>query len=460
MTRRVVIIGLDSVPPSLAFEKYEARMPCLSRLREAGVWGALRSTDPPITVPAWATITTGMDPGQLGLYGFRAREAGGYGMRIVTADDVRHPRLWDLAADRGLESVAVSVPPSWPPPRRRGVWATSCFMAPGAESGWAWPPDLAADVERRFGPYLVDAEGHRTGDRVGLVESCRSITSQHFAIFRHLIRRVDPSFAMIVDIGPDRLHHGLLGSLLGPGADRDPDGALARAGAEYYALLDREISETVDAAGPGALVMVVSDHGVQPLEGGICVNEWLSSRGYLAIEEAPDRPAPLSECEVDWARTRAWGEGGHYGRIFLNVVGREPRGAVPPGEAGPVRDEIARGLEEICGPDGEALETEVLRPERIHAEAAVGAPDLMVYWDALRLRSIGTLGHGSLHLEANDSGPDEANHSLFGILVAAGDGIERRGPLEGIAAADVFATASDALGLAAPEGAGGRSLLG
>ena len=37
------------------------------------------------------------------------------------------------------------------------------------------------------------------------------------------------------------------------------------------------------------------------------------------------------EAGIDWARTTAWGEGGYYARVFLNVEGREPEGTVPAG---------------------------------------------------------------------------------------------------------------------------------
>ena len=68
---KVVIIGLDSLEPSLAFERWADKLPNLTRLRERGAWGKLRSSDPPITVPAWMSMMSSKDPGTLGYYGFR-----------------------------------------------------------------------------------------------------------------------------------------------------------------------------------------------------------------------------------------------------------------------------------------------------------------------------------------------------------------------------------------------------
>src|SRR5690349_8594409 len=109
-----MLIGLDCVPPALAFERYAELMPCLSRLRARGSWGRLRSTVPPITVPAWTAMISGRDPGELGLYGFRARQPDAYGLRTIDSRDVRCERVWDVLARHDKRSSVLFVPPSYP----------------------------------------------------------------------------------------------------------------------------------------------------------------------------------------------------------------------------------------------------------------------------------------------------------------------------------------------------------
>jgi predicted AlkP superfamily phosphohydrolase/phosphomutase len=457
----VIVIGLDSVPPALAFELFAEQMPTLTRLRREGRWGPLRSTDPPITVPAWVTMTSGRDPGELGVYGFRDRRPGTYGMRLVGAGDLAHPRIWNLASEAGLRSVVVSVPLTYPPRAATspGVTLTSCFLTPGPESTWVEPASLRDEIVRRFGPYIVDTDSHRGGDRRALVRECRALTRQHFALFRHLIESEDPAFAMLVDLGPDRFHHGLL-SEIWPEHPRHVDGGeLAGAGREYYALLDREIAETVELAGPETLVMVVSDHGVRPLLGGVCVNEWLRKEGYLVLEEEPAEPTPIPRCKVDWGRTRAWGEGGYHARVFFNVAGREPQGVVSPDELRTEREVLADRLESLPGPGGEPMDTRAIAPESRFRQLRGNPPDLMVYFDGLARRSVGSVGHGGVHVATNDTGPDDANHDLEGIYVACGAGVTGAPDPERARIADVFATAVDALGLRSPPDAGGRSMM-
>jgi predicted AlkP superfamily phosphohydrolase/phosphomutase len=458
---RVVVIGLDSVSPELAFDAHAARMPFLSAMRARGVFGPLRSTDPPITVPAWVSMTTGLGPGQLGIYGFRQRRPGAYGLELVSPADLRHPRIWDLAAAAGLASAVVSVPLTFPPPAAPGLCATSCFLTPDAASPWASPPELVPELEARFGPYLVDVEARRGGDPARLLADCAALTRQHFAILRHLVATRAPAFAMLVDLGPDRLHHGLLRAALPSHPRHDPGSPLARAAADYYALLDAEIAATAALAGPDALVIVASDHGVQPLRGSVCVNEWLIREGYLRLLEAPSKPTPLAACRVDWRRTRAFAEGGYHARVFLNLAGREPQGIVPADRVDAELAELAARARALRGPDGEPLATRAATPAQLYGpgRAAGLPPDLTIYWDALRLRSAGTVGHGALFLAGSDGGPDDANHDFDGIFVAAGDGLAGRGRIDGLRVEDVFATALAALGLQTPAGVVGRSIL-
>ena len=75
-------------------------------------------------------------------------------------------------------------------------------------------------------------------------------------------------------------------------------------------------------------MLVVSDHGAKRMDGGICVNEWLRPGRLPGAEGGAAGRDAASPAMIDWERTTAWGEGGYYCRLFLNVAGREPQGVV------------------------------------------------------------------------------------------------------------------------------------
>ena len=93
---RLVVIGLDCAEPSLVFDAWRGDLPNLNRLMEGGLWGRLESCHPPITVPAWACMMTGRDPGELGIYGFRNRAGRSYDALSIANDDIEHWRFLEL----------------------------------------------------------------------------------------------------------------------------------------------------------------------------------------------------------------------------------------------------------------------------------------------------------------------------------------------------------------------------
>jgi predicted AlkP superfamily phosphohydrolase/phosphomutase len=185
---------------------------------------------------------------------------------------------------------------------------------------------------------------------------------------------------------------------------------------DYYRLIDREIGRTLDGLSDTS-VMVVSDHGAKAMVGAICINEWFQREGYLTLKEKPAARTRLKPDMIDWKNTTAWGEGGYYSRVFLNVEGREPQGRIPSGEYEAFRTELIGKLEAIEDEEGRCINTKAYRPEDIYREVRNIPPDLVVHLGDLDWRSAGSVGVGSIHLFENDTGPDDANHAQDGIFI-------------------------------------------
>lgn len=448
MPRRVMLIGLDCVPPALAFERYRARMPTLSALRERGCFAVLRSTFPPITVPAWTAMVSGRDPGELGLYGFRKRSADAYELTLADSRDVEVERVWDVLARHGLRSSLVGVPPSYPPFPVHGE-LVSCFLTPSAEEPHTFPRLLAGELAARFGPYLPDVEVRR-GHKAGLERELTRMTSQHFAIARHLWSTRDPDFLMFVEIGPDRLHHAFYADLEPSHPEHDPDGPFREVGERYYALLDAELARLVALADDDTAILIASDHGARPLCSAFRLNEWLLREGLLVLRDTPCASVPLRPELVDWSRTRAWAEGGYYARVFFNVRGREPEGALDASELPSAVATLREQLLRVHGANGEPWRNLVETPRALYREVRGVAPDLLAIFDELNVRPIATVGSGELYAARDDRDADACNHDFRGIFVGAGAGVDARGELPECAIQDVGATVLALFGLAPP----------
>jgi ATP sulfurylase len=415
--RRLMVVGLDCLEPSLAFDRWASDMPYLSHLRERGLWGRLKSTVPPITVPAWAVMMTGRDPGTLGFYGFRNRADHSYSnLSLVTSRSLRHPAVWDLLSSLGRQVIVVGVPPSYPPKPVNGLMV-GCFLTPDTQSRYTYPDALAEEIRTVVGDYMVDVPNFRTEDKAWLLDRLYEMTEKRFKLVRHLAATREWELFVFVEMGTDRIHHGFW-SFFDPAHRRYQAGnPYESAVRQYYSFVDQQLGMLLQQLDDDTSVMVVSDHGAKRMDGGFAINQWLAREGYLRLKETPEVPTPFSRLEIDWPRTVAWGDGGYYGRLFINVRDREPHGLVAPEDYERVRTELATRLEALHGPDGLPMGNRVFRPEDVYSQQNNVPPDLIVYFGDLYWRSVGSVGHPDVFTYENDTGPDDANHAEDGVLV-------------------------------------------
>lgn len=441
--RRVLFFGLDCASPELVFGRFRDELPVLSGLLDGASYGTLRAVHPPITIPAWASMLTGRDPGVLGLYGFRERRdrAGGPAF-LADSRSLRAPTVWDLAGRAGFDSIVVGFPPSYPVRPLRGCMVSGPLTPDDAVCS-TFPDQLGAEIREWVGRYRFDVAAHRGGDVERVRAEVWEMTERRFGVLRELLRRRPWRFCFVHEIGLDRLQHACW-----PRSD-DWDDPGARILLEYYRLLDAEIGAALELA-PEAVVLVASDHGARRLEGSFCINEWLRAEGHLVLRETPEVAEPLDPAKVDWARTEAWADGGHCGRVYLPHASRDARGALASAEGRALRDRLREKLERLHGPDGAPLGSAVCLPEEVYAGVRGVAPDLLVYPGDLALRCAGSVGVGQLFLDENDTGPDRANHAWEGLFLLRDPERPGRGRLEGRHQLDVAPTLLERLGLAVP----------
>lgn len=456
----MLVIGLDCAAPELAFDAWRADLPTIGRLMARGAYGRLESCIPAITVPAWACMMTGRDPGQLGFYGFRNRADYSYErMTIANARAVTYPRVWNLLGDAGRRVATVGVPQTYPVQPVNGQ-VVSCFLTPSAKSQFTYPPELKDEIAGWIdGEFLVDVPNFRSENKDQILRDIYRMAEQHFAICKRLLARERYDYFMTVDMGVDRIHHAFWKFMDPAHPKHEPGSRFERAIHDYYVWVDGQIAELLALVDDDTIVLVVSDHGGKAMVGGLCINEWLIRMGYLVLKEQPTELRPIEKCAIDWSRTRAWGEGGYYGRLFLNVRGREPQGIVAPEDYERERDALIGQLAAIADPQGRNIGTLAFRPQDVYAEVGGVAPDLIIYFGNLDWRSVGTLGHGSIWTFENDTGPDDANHAQHGIFVLYDPrrpGGGRR--LDDVLIYDVAPTLLRLLGHPAPEGIRGRAL--
>jgi predicted AlkP superfamily phosphohydrolase/phosphomutase len=454
---KLLIIGLDCATPQLVFDAWKDDLPNLKALMDKGLHARLMSTVPPITVPAWTSMMTSQDPGQLGLYGFRNRKSYGYeDLYTANASYVKAKTLWNLLSRNRMSSLVFGVPQTYPPRPLNGVMVAS-FLTPSKDVQFTYPDEIKAELDAAAGgDYIIDVRNFRTEKKDELLSDIVRMTEARFKAFRHFLKKDSYDFAMMVEMGPDRIHHGFWRYFDKSHRLYEPGNKYESVVHDYYKLLDDEIGRTIEGL-KDTSVMVVSDHGAKTMIGAICINEWFQKEGYLTLKEPPKARTRLKTEMIDWSRTKAWGEGGYYSRVFINVKGREPQGQVPPEEYEVFRDELVRRLEAIEDEKGRCINTKAFKPADIYRELRNIPPDLVVHLGNLDWRSAGSVGVGSIHLFENDTGPDDANHAQEGIFIWDRDPGPMKKP-EIVSIYDIAPTVLDYFGLEIPEEMIGRPL--
>lgn len=454
----MLVIGLDCATPELLFG--DERLTNIRRLMEGGCYGRLESVNPPITVPAWMSMATSMDPGSLGVYGFRNRSDHSYD-QLTTANSrsFRDLTVWDQVARTGGRTHLIAVPPGFPPRRVNGV-SIGCFLTPDpAKDTYTHPASAADEIKRLVGEYPVDVKGFRTNNKDWLRDEIYAMSRKHFEVVRHYLKNTEWDFFQFVEIGVDRMHHGFWKCHDPQHVLHEPGNPYREVIRDYYCYLDDELGRLLELLIEDTAVLVASDHGAHRLDGSFCINEWLVREGLLVLDGKPKQPTPFHQLPVNWAKTRAWSEGGYYARVFINVKGREPSGVIAKDDCVKFRDELAARLSALTDENGRPMATQVFKPEEIYRRVHNVPPDLIVHLDSLYRRSVGSVGHGTLHLRENDTGPDDCNHSLSGAFILAASNNPLRGEVQDARLLDIAPTLLELGGYDIPETTQGRSLL-
>ncbi|MFH1570865.1 MAG: alkaline phosphatase family protein [Gemmatimonadota bacterium] len=239
------------------------------------------------------------------------------------------------------------------------VYATPLQLDPaGPAMPVSHPAAFAGYLERRLGPYATlglaedtDALDEGFLDEGAFLAQAWDLHAEREAMLFHALERDAGGLTACVFDGPDRIQHMFWRTLdpSHPANAGRPVGEHQEVIADLYARMDDLVGRALAAVAgdPGAVVLVVSDHGFGNFRRTVDLNAWLHQNGYLHLE--PGAAAGPWMAGVDWSRTRAYALG--LTGLYLNLRGREAAGIVAPEEAGALKAELARGLTGLRDPD-------------------------------------------------------------------------------------------------------------
>jgi predicted AlkP superfamily phosphohydrolase/phosphomutase len=475
---KVLVVGLDGATWSVLVPWVRAgRLPQLAALMERGAWGVLRSTVPALTLPAWASLATGRNPGAHGVFAFRRLAPDRYEPReLANARDLRAPTIWDLAGSAGFAVGVVNVPPSYPLRRVNG-FVVGCMLTPPGEGQFTEPPEVAAEL----GAYRIDTEVPRALDpeapdyqprALAYLDALKTQTHLRVEAVLRLLARRPCDLLGVVFYALDRAQHLFWPSAATP--DAPGSRQIAAAVAALYAELDDAVGRLVAAAGPEATVVMVSDHGFAPAATRLVrVNRWLVAEGLLVRRplwslrrKVIRRWLPARFDTDDYillhrARSRAWSmplDGPGEAAVWVHVRGRYPLGCVAPGrEYESVRDHIVTGLRALRDGNGSPVFAGVWRREELyHGPYVPEAPDVIARCNpgyAVSMLALRADMKADRVIEPFDSVAFNGHtgmHHPDGIYLFAGPPVAARGPQPAQPIEAIAPTVLQLLGLPVP----------
>ena len=244
-------------------------------------------------------------------------------------------------------------------------WSLSCFLTPGAKSNYTYPPELKQELEENLAPYIPDID-FRSGNRDEIQEQLYKMLDNHIAIIKYLLSEKSWDFFAFVEIGVDRVHHAFWRYYDETHHMYEADSKYKNVIHDYYCRVDQYIGEILDLIDDETYILVSSDHGVKPMRGAFCINEWLINEKYLTVKTMPNKPSRLTEVEIDWTQSKAWAWGGYCSKVFLNVVGREKNGIIAADDFGDELEKLRDKLLNLKDIHGRKMENIVFRPKEYY----------------------------------------------------------------------------------------------
>ncbi len=503
---KVFIIGLDGATFDVIHPLIEkGKLRNIAKLMESGSWGRLKSTIPPISPAAWTSFATGKNPGKHGIFDFMMRESNSYNMRFNNASTRCSETIWNLLSEAGKKVGVVNVTMSYPPDKVNG-FMISGMDSPGDKSPFCYPSTVYEEIKEKFGEYIFCADGgppeNFAKNRDNFINTSYKEIEYRLNTTEYLMQKNPWDFFVTVFLAADGISHYFWKYMDINNPDYDPEAAGKYGNVIYetYEKLDDAVGRLLNSLDEESTIIIMSDHGSGPIHKVFFINRWLCNKGYLSFREKNGQrkfynagtyikkelkrilPGKFTEkrrelarskresntfdplSNIKWEETKAFSEG-TSGGLWINVRGREPEGAVKPGnEYEQIRNKLIVDLMEFKDLEsGDSVVHRVNKREDIfHGDYISRAADLLI-----DLKN-GYVAAGKLNRDLVKIEPKEdclyptnnwsGNHRLDGVLIMKGPLIKKLGEIQGTEIIDIAPTVLYLMGLPVPEDMDGKIL--
>ena len=284
---RTVIFGIDGLTFRILHPLIErGELPNFKKLRDQGCEAILESKSPPLTPPAWTSLSTGVKPARHGVYDYWVyadKRRSDNAPRVQTDVQTRRraeKAIWNILSDYGKQVLVINVPATYPPEPVKGI-LVSGYLTPSTNVDFTSPASFKKELLTVAPQYLFVPDDQYERQRIHSVvrrkvDVLLQEAEQRTRLLLHMLKEKPWDFCFVVYMGVDRLQHQLWEEVTA----LDP-----RTNACYH-LLDDALGQTLALLGPDDCLFVVSDHGFRGHQSCFDINEYLISKGLLVLSHA------------------------------------------------------------------------------------------------------------------------------------------------------------------------------
>lgn len=431
-----MLVGLDGTPCTL-LKRFinDGTMPNMRELSGRGTLLQMDTSIPDISSVAWTSFMTGANPGRHGIYGFIDLQPNSYKIYFPNSKHIKSETVWSAAGRAGRRSIVINVPSTYPAQPLDGILVAG-FVAVDLNKA-TYPQELVPRLREM--DYRIDVDARKVQEsHDALMEDVLVTLERRVKLLLHLFDKEQWDLFVGVVTETDRLQHFFMDAI------EDAGHKYHSAFREFYRRVDGFLGQIAERLKDETL-LIMSDHGFTPIKRQVYLNRWLVDNGYLKLKENARSIEDIADGSLAFAMDP--------GRIYVNVKGKYPNGAVERADALRVIDEIKRGLMEISAEGKSIVKRIYTRDELFFGPAVELAPDLCVqsvYGYDLK----GAVNKKELMDREVFTGMHTQDDSTL-FISAPADGLRADKPH----ITDVAPTLLDAMGLAVSDGMDGRSML-
>ncbi len=499
--KKVIILGLDGATFDVIKNKAdEFQLNNFKKILKQGSCGILKSTIPFLTVPAWPSFYTGMNPGKHGIFHFlTTHKFEPKDRKVHTSNDVEAKSLWKLLSEQSKKCLVWNVPMTFPPEEINGKMVAGMLSVP--EKTFAWPMDF--EQELRDQKYVIGAMhlDFRKQSKSERFKTMLKVDADRHDIWKKYYLKEKYDFSMIVYRSSDIVGHDFW---------EDKEKVKLT-----YQDLDRMTGDVINFMDKDTTLILMSDHGFGDYDKTFNMLAWLENEGYLQYKKSDDKdvtskgwrqlkegegkrkktlvgkllnivgldrqklyrnklidsvskyiPRSLknvvrkniasSKTTIDWGQTRVYAElGSKYSwGININLRNRETNGIVDEEKFEDLKKEIINKLRNLKDEDDQYIFDKVFLGNEIYSGQYKGRGTDILF--TMRNKRNLTVSRFDNEIWGETTSHTHSYHTPDGIFMAYGQGIKKGLELRPLSILDVAPTVLNCMNVNIPEEMDGK----